>query len=296
MEVLFNKGDKIIMRQIFVILLFNSLFVQIFVSQNLIQQIDDVYNVLDSIYYIENVILSYKEDKLKQIRATEDLRLELRGVYTTQRQRMLDSVMEKFDTMVLSYRENLIKKKVWEEIHSTFAKQIADAYLHLDGSTQRQNIYDSIIRDFSRISMERDYSMFISAINDKPVHYVLNLISTDNQTLRVDTGKLSFNLFYFDKYSKLNTVVFVREGQYSWYNSSYPTFSRQIGKNAPKVLKKILRKNPRYLLYCYDLESENTVLYILNDKIYVYRIAQMEEYELSNYIEKFNFTKKISYD
>jgi len=31
----------------------------------------------------------------------------------------------------------------------------------------------------------------------------------------------------------------------------------------------------------------NTIMYVLNDKVYVYRIAQMREYELVDYIRRF---------
>lgn len=52
-----------------------------------------------------------------------------------------------------------------------------------------------------------------------------------------------------------------------------------------------MRKQPKYLLLCSELEGMNTILYMLNNKIYVYRIVQMQEYELSDYIEKFGIIK-----
>lgn len=285
------------MKKICIILLFDGLFICTLGSQTLIQQIENAYNALDSTSYIENVILSYKEDKLKLIRETEDLMLELRGVYnnmdSTQKQSALDSVMERYSTIMLSlsYREDLTKQKVWEEMHTTHMRSIASAYLNINDSIQRRNIIDSISRDFSKVSMERDYSMFISAIKEKPIHFVLNLVPQDDQTLQVDTGKLSFNLFYFDKDYKGNLYVYCKEGQYSWQDTRYRTFSRQLGINAPKVFRKIMQKQPKYLLYSSELEGMNTILYILNDKIYIYRIVQMKEYELSDYIEKFGIIK-----
>ena len=44
-------------------------------------------------------------------------------------------------------------------------------------------------------------------------------------------------------------------------------------------------------MYCYDLEQMNTILYMLNDKIYVYRISQLEEYEFNDYIKEFVLEK-----
>ena len=54
-----------------------------------------------------------------------------------------------------------------------------------------------------------------------------------------------------------------------------------------KIYKKILRKSPKYLLNCDSLEGGNTIWYVLNDEIYVYRIIQMKEYKLDDYVKKF---------
>jgi hypothetical protein len=284
---------EMIMKKIFVILLTNAMSVHISNSQTLIQQIENAYNALDSTSYIENVILSYKEEKLKRLRETEDYMLESRGVYNNmdslQRQKMLDSIMEKYNTTVLSlsYKEELTNKKVWEEIHITHSRAIADAYLNIDDSIQKHNTLDSLSRDFSKIWMERDCREFISDIKNDPAHYVLNLVLQNELTLQVDTGKLSFNLFCFDRNYKGSLYVYCEDGQYSWQDYRYITFSRKLSKNAPKVFKKIMQKRPKYLLYCYELEEMNTILYVLNDKIYVYRIIQMEEYELNEYAKKF---------
>ena len=100
--------------------------------------------------------------------------------------------------------------------------------------------------------------------------------------------KLAFNLFYFDKNYKGDLYIYCGEdGEYWRSYSFYPTFSRVIAKNAPKAFRKIMRKKPKYLLLCDELEGMNTILYVLNDKIYVYRIVEMKEYELSDYFEKF---------
>ena len=48
-----------------------------------------------------------------------------------------------------------------------------------------------------------------------------------------------------------------------------------------------MEKQPDYWLYCYQLEEMNTILYMKNEHIYVYRIVEMEEYELDEYFEKF---------
>jgi len=48
-----------------------------------------------------------------------------------------------------------------------------------------------------------------------------------------------------------------------------------------------MKKRPKYLLFCYALDGMNTILYVLNDEIFVYRITEMEEYELNDYLKKF---------
>jgi hypothetical protein len=293
------------MKNILAILLINAMSVHVSGSQTLIQQIENAYNALDTASYIENVILSYKKDKLKGIRETQDVMLEFRGIYNNmdsiRRQNTLDCVMERYNTWVssLSYREDLTKRQTWEEIHATYMKSIAYAYLNIDCSIQKHNIIDSISKDFSKISIERDYSMFISAIKDKSVRYVLNLVPKEEQTLQVDTGELAFNLFYFDRRNKLDFFVIVENGIYvhddTCYRVAIPTaHTRKIARNAPEVFGKIMRKNPEYLLYCHKLEGMNTILYVLNDKIYVYRIAQMKEYELSDYLKNFPISLSIT--
>lgn len=196
-----------------------------------------------------------------------------------------------------SYIENVIfsfKNQVTKEIN-----EMNDVMLELRGLEynnidylQKQNIIDSIMgkRMYSKSLIEERTRQFAAYVRDENVSYVLNLQvdSCDNQIcLLPDTSSLAFNLFYFDKRSKVRFLVLVDNGHISHYDNFYRTHSKQVGKNAPKAFRKILRKNPKYLLYCYDLEQMNTILYLLNNKIYVFRIAQMEEYELDDYIEKF---------
>nr|WP_221410769.1 hypothetical protein [Ornithobacterium rhinotracheale] len=289
------------MKKIYIMLLINSFFVHTLSSQTLIQQIENAYNTLDSASYIENVLLSYKKHLLKSSREAEDFSLELLGVYNNmdsiQRKKTLDSVMGKYGTIVLSYREELTKKKVWERLFNASGRAIARANLGVEDSIQKRNIIDSISREFSKISMERNYSVFFSAIKNKPMHYVLNLqIDSCGQSLCLlpDTSELSFNLFDFGKNFKGSLFVYVDEGRYSFFDTRYLTYSRKLGVNAPKVFRKIMHKQPKYLLYCSALEGMNTILYVLNDKIYVYRIVQMEEYELSDYIKKFDLIKNAN--
>jgi hypothetical protein len=239
-------------------LLLNSLFVHTLVSQTLLQQIENTYNALNIVSYIEDLTLSFKKEIAEGRKEMDNTTLELYG----------------FDYLSMS-------------------------------SIQRQNILDSIdnihrnsihFKEIKTLSIEEQVNEFSDKIRAKPPVYVLNLIQKDEQTLQVDTGKLSFNLFYFDKYFKPECYVFVEHGRYvhndTCYCSSIPSaYANLISKNALKVFRKTLQKQPKYLLYCPELEGMNTILYVLNDKIYVYRIAQMKEYELSDYIKQIRINK-----
>jgi len=48
-------------------MLFSGLFVHALAFQTLVQRITDVYNILDSAAYIEDMIISFKEDKLNYL-------------------------------------------------------------------------------------------------------------------------------------------------------------------------------------------------------------------------------------
>lgn len=242
------------MKKICIMLLLNSVFAHALSSQLLIQQIENFYNALDSVSYIDNIILSFEKELEKQQKELDNTTLELYG----------------FD------------------------------YIGMD-SFQRQNILDSIdnihrksihVQEVKVWSIEERINEFSNRIRATTPVYVLNLVvSQDKQTLLVDTGELPFNLFYFGKHAKNNFYVFVNNEEYIYSSETYPTFSEQIGNNLPKVFRKIMRKQPKYLLYCSELEGMNTILYVLNDKIYLYRIAQMQEYELSDYVKKFGIIK-----
>ncbi len=241
-----------IMKTIYIMLLINSLFIHTLTSQTLVQQIEHSYNSLDTTSYIEDIKLSFREEMEKGCKEIDNITLEL--------------------------------------------KMSRPFYKNTD-SVKKQKLTDSLMRDItlnSKIWIEKECKKFISAIKDKPAHYILNLTFEKHEQpnkqicLQTDTSKLPFNLFYFDKHSNVKFYVLVDSGKYSGRGSRYITYSKLFGENAPKVFKRILHKNPKYLLYCRQFEGMNTILYVLNDKIYIYRIVQMKEYELDDYIKKFS--------
>ena len=145
----------------------------------------------------------------------------------------------------------------------------------------------------SKSMIEERTNNFISTVKDKSFHYVLNLIFEKHEQpeqypfIQPDTSKLSFNLIYFDKRFRPQFYVFIEEGKFVEYHDFFPTFSKQVARNVPKIYRRILRKNPKYILNCNNLESGNTIMYVLNDEIYVYRIIQTKEYKFDDYIKRF---------
>lgn len=214
-------------------------------------------------------------------------------------QALVQRIEDTYDVLdPIPYSERIIdlfKEQVSKEIN-----EMSDVMLEIRGidynkldSLRKQNMIDSIMgkNRYSKALIEDRTKWFATYIRGKAAHYVLNLnidTCSNNQIyLLPDTSCLPFNLFYFDKRSNVKFFVLVDNGQISHYDSNYRTFSEPIGKNIRKVFRRIQRKNPKYLLFSYDLEQMNTILYMLNDKIYVYRILQMEEYEINDYIKKF---------
>jgi hypothetical protein len=221
------------MKKIFIIVLLNSLFVHILNSQTLIQQIENAYNALDTVSYIEKLRLSFEE--------IEKNHLQRDKIFITEE-------------------------------------------LGLD--------YDSTDSIRENFFMEERIKDFNTKTNSKTPQFVLNLVfktavERSLSTLIVDTTELSFNLFYFGKNYKGNFYIYCEDGKYNWKCNCYAViFSKELAINVLKSFKKIMKKNPKYLLYCGELEYL-TIMYVLNDKIFIYRVTEMKEYELDEFFRMY---------
>ena len=189
------------------------------------------------------------------------------------------------DNIVLSYSKSL--EKGHKETFKLLVDMCSSGVDSLDVA-QKQHIADSVyleyFKDEKKLDTQKTKS-FESEIKSKTPLYVLNLKLKDKQTLQVDTGRLAFNLFYFDKRCKGRLYVYCDDGEYSWNDGRYRTFSRPLGRNAPIVFRRIMRKQPKYLLFCPDLEGMNTILYVINNEVFIYRIVEMEKYKLDYYMK-----------
>ena len=189
------------------------------------------------------------------------------------------------DNIVLSYSKSL--EKGHKETFKLLVDMCSSGVDSLDVA-QKQHIADSVyleyFKDEKKLDAQKTKS-FESEIKSKTPLYVLNLKLKDKQTLQVDTGRLAFNLFYFDKRCKGRLYVYCDDGEYSWNDGRFRTFSRPLGRNAPIVFRRIMRKQPKYLLFCPDLEGMNTILYVINNEVFIYRIVEMEKYKLDYYMK-----------
>ena len=52
-----------------------------------------------------------------------------------------------------------------------------------------------------------------------------------------------------------------------------------------KFLEDLCVNNQSYLLYCPELEGMNTISYVTNNDVYVYRIAEMQKHKLRHYMK-----------
>ena len=216
----------------------SCLYFCILSGQTLTDQIEHAYSSLDSVSYIDDIILSYGKQKDKRMQ-------------------------ESFRSVVRMRSKDKDSSDVRKQNISMYLKYFADCEL----------------------SVARGIKSFESDVKFRTPVYVLNLKLKDDRTLQVDTGRLAFNLFYFDKKYKGSLYVYCDDGEYSWQDSYFRTFSQKIGDNAPTVFRKIMHKHPKYLLFCPDLEGMNTILYVIDNDVYIYRIAQMQKYKLEDYMK-----------
>ena len=184
--------------------------------------------------------------------------------------------------IVLSYAKSLEKNE--EETYKLLYSPDSDSMKVAQWFNRADSMYLKYLQK-NKILNEPAIRHFENEVKSGTPLYVLNLKLKDKQTLQVDTGRLAFNLFYFDKRCKGRLYVYCDDGEYSWNDGRYRTFSRPLGRNAPIVFRRIMRKQPKYLLFCPDLEGMNTILYVINNEVFIYRIVEMEKYKLDYYMK-----------
>jgi hypothetical protein len=146
-------------------------------------------------------------------------------------------------------------------------------------------------------AIKKRYNSTIEDIKKSKILYVLNIdidtskISTNNYLI-IDPNYFKFNLFCFEKKKYPSKYILFYDGKLDSY-STFPTYSRKYLKHNQEAYKEVLRKKPEYLLFCWSLP--NSVVYVLNDKIFVYRVIQRKVYELDVYVKLFKHTIRKGY-
>ncbi|MDO9155172.1 MAG: hypothetical protein Q7U47_15935 [Paludibacter sp.] len=196
-------------------------------------------------------------------------------------------------------------------------KIINDTYSNLDSITYTEQVIKKIKEDiftyeYHKLSnkpeksisdvelldaITKNHNRNVHEISDSKILFVLNFeidtskIST-NDYFRVNPHYFKFNLFCFDKKKYPFKYVLFYDGELDSY-STFPTFSRKYLKHVQHAFKVVLRRKPQYLLFCWSLP--NSVVYVLNNKIYVYRVIQRKTYEMDEYLKLFSHTIRKVY-
>ena len=216
-------------------------------GQTLVDQIKNAYNSLDTVSYVEELILSYRKN-LEKVQKEYEL--------------------EGFDYMSL---DSIQKKNILDSLNNICQKRIESLNeFRLDKYKIRRKSIEEYVKDFS------DKVKF-----GKPV-YVLNLVTDEGSNLHPDTNKLAFNLFYFDN-KRPESYIFVNEDFVEWSKCWFDV--GDYSKIKSKILRKIIKKHPHYLLLCYNHYGEKNCnmdgfLYNVGERWYYYQICPPKNFEL----------------
>jgi hypothetical protein len=182
-------------------------------------------------------------------------------------------------------------------------QMIDSIYQNLDSALYLAEAINAVHNDI-RKSVEGNWANSIERFNLERFHiegfnneianlsplFVLNINVCQNANnelfLCPDTARLKFNIYFFGKHLYPAYYIFMHNEELEINTNFYPTYSRPIAKNARRAFTRIMRKQPKYLLVIRQF-GMNAISYVLNDKIYVFIITEMREYELSDYLKKF---------
>lgn len=178
---------------------------------------------------------------------------------------------------------------------------IEEKYKQLDsisymGELERSIAQSSFLKfkERNKSNINEIYDEIMGGINGYTIKFVLRV---DIDTTSLKTGNylivrdsvMIFDLYCHDK--KLNPRYFVRfeNNNLEDFGTNYPILSAKYAKQLKSGIKQVLKKNPKYIIDCTYLS--NTILYVKNEKLYVYRVIQKEVYELDDYVAKFKDSK-----
>ncbi len=178
---------------------------------------------------------------------------------------------------------------------------IEEKYKQLDSVYYLNNFKDAI-RQSSTYFFEQPTEDTVNRINDKikngingyNIKFVLRVdLDTSklnsNNYLLLDDSRYPFDLYCYDDKFNPRYFVYFNKDELDNFGNAYPTMELKYSKQLKTAIKRILKKKPKHILFSYFLP--NSILYVKDDKILVYRVIQKEVYELDDYVSKFKDTK-----
>src|SRR5690606_14658826 len=161
---------------------------------------------------------------------------------------------------------------------------IEEKYAQLDSAEYLIDLKNAINRStyFYTDNLTEDdidslYNEIKIGINGYSVNFVLRVdIDTSrlnsNSYLVFEDSRYAFDIYCHD--SKFNPTFFVyfNKDELDNFGNVYQTPELKYAKKLKAAVKRILKKKPKHILFSYHLP--NTILYINNDRIYVYRVIQ----------------------
>lgn len=207
-------------------------------------------------------------------------------------------VLCSFLGIIHAYSQTLSEQIIsqYEKLKKTeYCERLIDAYKNdelalLERSIQEHialDIEDSIsFKNKCLLRCDKKNIRFTNMVNQPKPYFVLKLSLLNNQFI-VDTSALNFDLYWFGKEygSKGQSIVVdLIPKTIAVCNDKcfYVAFSNMMTKRAVRAMRKILKKNPDYIMSCYDIW---VLPYMIDNEIYVYDLVSMKEYKMDYYMQ-----------
>ncbi|MDL2224564.1 hypothetical protein LJB92_04540 [Bacteroidales bacterium OttesenSCG-928-M06] len=185
-------------------------------------------------------------------------------------------------------------QSIYQKIESTFQQIDSVTYIN------KALLKDCCATFYSEKNREWCYQQIEDRVVNVKAIFLLNididstLIHTNNY-IQLDHEEYNFTLLFVDKKTRLkNKICFLN-------NEIYPFFveftGSIYGKKFEQGYKKVIKTNPRYILWCFRLSF--TILYIPDEpeeRILVYNIWDEKTYELAEYLDKIKNKKESDPD
>lgn len=178
---------------------------------------------------------------------------------------------------------------------------IEEKYKQLDSLSYLNSVKEAIRRS-STYLFEEPTEDTVNRINDKikngingyNIKFVLRVdLDTSrlnsNNYLLLDDSKYPFDIYCYDDKFNPRFFVYFNKDELDNFGNAYQTIELKYAKKLKAAIKRILKKKPKHILFSYFLP--NSILYIKDQELYVYRVLQSKEYKIDDYVAKFKDSK-----